>query len=573
MKFFKFLSGSLFWNRALCFLTLLFLLMAEAVSPGHAVASAPKHSSNEISLLLNKIKKDAEIQIATIHGISKLVVLKNSLIQEYHLNETAVPQKGDPCPALGFTVDDIGTIIKARALNRAGVYYVVAVEAMLKGHPEIAKWGFAHASSMSIECASYISNLAFILNEYKDFKHAAVLLEYAKQLDPAESSIYVNLAFSYQNLYRYNDAINEMMIAISFYPKLKNYQEMLAGLKKLKKEKGKYYVMKNGYAAKGKTGSQLHSTSGLDAALDMLEEKKQTEFQKDMDSTLNSPLPYDHGARGQKRTWKRNGFDLVNSYDPSAFGENDNALCDHFSQHAHLLVRMGDGMVEKSGFAVPGGNPIEKFIATGGNHITKSKQIVKKLDKKSYNNRMDVVKDFATLGALETANVFYGIAGEIYEMCGRVEPWPEADKLMDDIIDERIKWEKDFWENLDKEEFSKPVCTYKVCVSKGSQGSVKISVSDSWMDVEMKMHPTNIYKYELKLSKGGDIFKKGIGNIASSGVSYGHYFEWKFGRGMSTGTEIGIGGSVGKYVTTKAGKSTSIVNYSFENSTGTTKKP
>ena len=85
------------------------------------------------------------------------------------------------------------------------------------------------------------------------------------------------------------------------------------------------------------------------------------------------------------------------------------------------------------------------------------------------------------------------------------------------------------------------------------------------------MHPTNIYKYELKLSRGGDIFKKDVGSIASGGVSYSHYFEWKFGRGMSEGIEIGIGGSVGKYVTTKAGKSISIVNYSFENSTGTPK--
>lgn len=573
MKFMKFLNGFFFRNRAFCFIILLILVFAEAHSLGHAATPAQHHSAKEVSSLLNKIKKDAEHQIATIHGISKLVVLKNSLVQEYHLDETALPQKGDPCPALGFTADDIGTTVEAKALNQAGVYYVVAVEAMLKGHPEIAKWGFANASLMSLECASYISNLAFVLNEYKDFKHAAVLLEYAKQLDPTESSIYVNLAFSYQNLHRYNDAINEMMIAVSLHPTLKTYQEMLAGLKKLRQER-KYYAIKNGFADKDKTSPQSHPTPQLDEALDMLEEKKEAEFKKDMDTALNLPLPYDNRAAGPKRTWKRNELNLVKSYDPSAFGEDNNAACDYFSQQAHLLVRAGDAWVEKSGHKAPGGNPIEKFITTGGNFINKSKEVAQKNDKNSYTNTMEVVKDVGALGALLTANVFYGIAGEMYELCGEVKDWPEVDKLLDDIIDERIKWEKKFRENLDKEEFSKPVCSFnKICVSRGSQGSIQISVSDSWMDVEMKMHPTNIYKYELKLSRGGDIFKKDIGGIASGGLSYSHYFEWKFGRGMSEGVEIGIGGSAGKYVTTKAGKSTSLVSHSFENSTGTTKAP
>ena len=422
---------------------------------------------------------------------------------------------------------------------------------------------------MSLECASYISNLAFILNEYKDFKHAAVLLEYAKQLDPSESSIYVNLAFSYQNLYRYNDAINEMMIAVSLHPELKTYQEMLAGLKKLKQER-KYYAIKNGSEAGDNTGAQSPPTPQLDEALDMLEEQKEAEFKEDMNTALNPQLPHDNRTVGPKRTWKKKELNLVKSYDPSAFGEDDNAACDYFSQQAHLLVRVGDGFVEKSGHQAPGGSPIDKFKATGINFINKSKEVGQKKENNSYTNTMEVVKDVGALGSLLTANVFYGMAGEIYELCGEVKDWPEVDKLIDDIIDERIKWEKEFWENLDKEEFSKPVCTYKICVSRGSKGTIQISVSDSWMDVEMKMHPTNINKYELKLSKGGDIFKKDIGGIASGALSHSTYMECKFGRGCSGGVEIGFGGSAGKYITTKAGKSTSIVSYSFENSSGTT---
>jgi hypothetical protein len=162
----------------------------------------------------------------------------------------------------------------------------------------------------------------------------------------------------------------------------------------------------------------------------------------------------------------------------------------------------------------------------------------------------------------------------MYEMCGEVKPWPEADKLLDDIVDERIKWEKEFWENLDKEEFSKPVCSFnKICVSKGSQGSVRIGLKDSWMDVDMQMHPTNIYKYQLKLSRGTNVFKKNIGGIASGSLSLDQYFEWKFGRGMSEGLELKGGGSLGKYITTEDGKSIVLLKHSLENSTGATKTP
>ena len=575
MGYLKFFNGFLFRNRTFCFITLLALVLTQAHSLGHAATPPQQHSVNEISSLLTKIKKDAEDQIAAIHGISKLVSLKNGLVQEYHLNEMPLPQKGDSCPALGFTADDIGTIIEAKALNRAGIYYAVAVEAMLKGYPEIAKWGFANASIMSLGCATYISNLAFILNEHDDFKHAAVLLEYAKQLDPTETSIYVNLAFSYQNLHRYDDAITEIMIAVTLHPKLKTYQKMLADLIKLEQEEKKNYVIKNGLAAKGETGLQSQPTPQLDEALGMLEEKKEAEFQNDMNSSLNYPLPYDNRQqRPKKKTWERDDIDLINSFDPSAFEEDDNAVCSYFSQQSHVLVRAGDGMVEKAGFIPPGGNPIEKFIITGGNHINKSKEIVKKIDNKSYKNRLEVVKDFASLGALEAANVFYGVAGEMYEMCGEVNLWPEGDKLLDDVIKENIKWEKEFWENLDKEKFSKQVCSFnKICVSKGDQGSIRISVKDSWITTKIQLHPTNLYKYQLKVYTGPKIFEKTIGSVLSGELSVISYFEWKFGRGITEGIALKGAGLLGKNTAIKDEKEISLISHSFENSPGSTKPP
>jgi len=259
---------------------------------------------------------------------------------------------------------------------------------------------------------------------------------------------------------------------------------------------------------------------------------------------------------------------MVKSYDASFFEESDDALCGYFSQQQHLLIRMGDGMVEKNGYAAPSGNPIEKFISVGIN----SAKLVKEIDSKSYSNNLEVIKDFATLGSFAVAGIFYGVAGEMYELCGEVGSWPEVDKLIDDIINERIKWNKEFFEDIDKEEFSIPVCTYKICVSRGSAGTIQISITDPWIDTEIKMHPTNIYRHSLKLSKSADIFKKGIGNI-TGGAAISHYFNWKFGRGMSVGTEIVTGATVGKYISTKLEKPISVVDYSFENATGTKKKP
>lgn len=89
----------------------------------------------------------------------------------------------------------------------------------------------------------------------------------------------------------------------------------------------------------------------------------------------------------------------------------------------------------------------------------------------------------------------------------------------------------------------------------------------------MKMHPTNIYKYELKLSKGVDLFKKDIGGVAGGSSSVTHHFECKFGRGCSGGSDMGTSVSAGKIMPAKAEKSISLVKHSFENSTGTTDTP
>jgi len=512
-------------------------------------------SVQDIKTLIGNLEKDAESQISAIHGNHALSTIMLEIQKEFLLNTLPMPMAGDPCPAVGYGENDIGSSIQAKALNRSGVYYIFGIEAGLKGHFVIAKWAFSKASLMAVNCPANLSNLGFALNMGKDYKHAALILEYAKKLDPADSSIYVNLAFSYQHLYRYEDAINEIMMAIAFQPEIDTYKKKLEGLKKLQKEKKIFLIIGQ---PKNNTALQLED------ALDMLEEKKQDVMQKENAIAFTKPLPYHKETRQNNRNWDVKRTNIINGYNPSILETRDSA-CAYFSHQTHLLVRLGDGLVEKAGESPSGGSPIEKFIATGGNHIKKSKEVVAKIDASSYKNRNDLIRDIASIGALETANIFYGIASEMYDMCGKIEPDPNMDQFLDNLIKERENWTKNFFNNLDKEKFSTPVCTYKICVQRGDQGSVKLSVQDGMLGTDIQIHPTNIYKYQCKVSVGGDLFKKTIGNVGSLGVGYSHYFEYKFGRGLSAGSELSPGIAGGKLITTKAGKSISLTKYDLEN--------
>ncbi len=525
------------------------------VSPNTQVFSKT-FSFQELNILIVKIKKNAEKQIIGIHGQQAMSLLQNRLQKEYHLNSLPLPVTGGPCPAIGYGKEDIGNIIEAKAFNQSGAYYIFSVKAMLKNHLFIAEWGFAKASLMAMNCPSNLSNLGFVLNACKAYNDAIAILNYAKILDPADSSIYVNLAYGYQKLHQYNEAINEMMIAVSLRPNLKKYREMLDDLKKLEKEAKKYQII-------GKP--EKNTGSGLENALDLLEERKIEESNKETSFVFNPLFPSNIGSHQDSRNWRKEVVDMIPSYDTSAFEGQGDAVCGYFKKQAHLLVRMGDGMVEKAGIMPAGGNPIEKFISTSVAHNQKRKNVIAKIDAKSYDTRLDLIKDFASIGVLETANIFYGIAGEMYEMCGEIEPDPDMDRFLDKLIKERMKSDMNFFKDMDKEKFSKPVCSHKICISKGDQGSTKLSITDTWFDTEMQFHPTNIYKYQLKVSKGGDFLKKTVGGFASGSLSYSSYFEWKFGRGLSAGTELNIGGDVGKYITTKAGKPISLLKYSFEN--------
>jgi hypothetical protein len=173
------------------------------------------------------------------------------------------------------------------------------------------------------------------------------------------------------------------------------------------------------------------------------------------------------------------------------------------------------------------------------------------------------------------AMVFYGVAGDVYMECRGSDKWKdnweEVDRLFDDARAEFEKAQRDLMDEMTKkEEFSAPVCTGKICVSKGKRGTIKLEVSEMFGGVEVRMHPTNIYRYGMKLSQGRQV-QVGVGGVVSASASYNHYVDCTFGTGCSRGVEVGVELSGGKGVTTKVGKSFNVIRYSTENAPGTAK--
>ena len=511
----------------------------------------------QVLTIVQKARTDAEQQIIALHGQPTFSLLKQKIAQEYPPHKVPAGKASDPCPALGFTHEDMGPVIYCKVLNQAGAYYLTGMEALLNGHPEMAKWCFSVAASKIPTCSVYLSNLAFVLNEDGDFMDALVLLEFARKLDPSDSSIYINLAFSYQHLKKYDEAIQALLFAISLHPTFKKYQDMLLELQKMRKAE----KLTDPLIPVAKKGKKQPKSVQLGDALELLEEQKDKDFKEELSSGFK-PLP-SSGAGLKKPVYRARrsrpaGPDRLN---PKIFGDN-RSECGALSKQAYVLERAGDEVVEGVGLTPKGGNPVDKFISTGHDFVD------------IYKKGKDL-KDIARAGSLTLAMVFYGVAGDVYMECRGSDKWKdkweEVDRLFEDARAEFEKAQRDFLDEMaKKEEFGAPVCTGKICVSRGKRGTIKLEVSELFSGVEVRLHPTNIYKYGLKLSQGRQV-QAGLGDVVSASASYNHYIDCTFGAGCSRGVEVGVGLSGGKGVKSKVGKSFDVIKYSAENTPGTPK--
>lgn len=548
-------TNSLFSKRT--FILGVSLLALGPLGADRASTGSEQTLSSQIFTIIQKARTDAEQEIIALHGQSAFSLLKQKIATAYPPQKIPAGKANDPCPALGFNAEDKGPVIYGKVLNQAGGYYLTGMEALLEGHPEMAKWCFAMAASNEITCPVYLSNLAFVLNEGGDFTDAASLLEYAKKLDPSDSSIYINLAFSYQHLKKYDEAIQALLFAISLHPTFTRYQDMLLELQKMRKAEH----LTDPFIPVVKKGDEQPKSVQLGNALKLLEEKKDRDFDEELSSGFK-PSP-SSGGGPQKPAYRaqrsrRTGRPRLN---PKVYGDNQSE-CGWLSQQAYVLERAGDEAVQSAGLMPKGGNPVDKFISAGH-------------DFKDIATKAKNVEDVAMAGSLTMAMVFYGVAGEAYLECEGSDKWEDDWAEVDRRFEEaRAEFEKAQHDLLDemtkKEEFSTPVCTGKICVSRGKQGTIKLEISEllgGSETLELRMHPTNINRFGLKVSQGRQV-QVGEGNIASASVGYDHYVDCTFGTGCSRGLEMG--GSATLFGR-KFSKSIDLMKFSAENTPGTAK--
>jgi tetratricopeptide (TPR) repeat protein len=229
--------------------------------------------------VVQKIRGDAEKEIVASLGRSNFELLENAVKQEYPVSQFSNSGPAGCCPGFGSSDPQEGLIIQTQILNQSGVYFVVGAEAVLKGSPSVAKWAFANASALCPMCPLHLSNLAFVLNLEKDYITAILLLETAKSIDPTLGSIYVNLAYSYQNLKKYEEAIQGYLVAIALNPQITKYHQMLISVQKIKEKQKEMPV-----TARDQNPNQQDKRVDLQQALNLLKEKK-TEERKEEPST------------------------------------------------------------------------------------------------------------------------------------------------------------------------------------------------------------------------------------------------------------------------------------------------
>jgi tetratricopeptide (TPR) repeat protein len=384
------------------------------------------------------------------------------------------------------------------------------------------------------------------------------LLEYAKELDPGDSSIYVNLAFSYQHLENYDEAIQALLFAISLHPTFQKYQDMLLGLQGMRKaeEPRKSRLLAD------KTEDKSREQVQLDNALRLLKEQEDKDFEEELSSDLQ-PLP-SSGAKPRKpmqppRRYRRAVPGRLN---PEIFGDN-RSECGWLSKQAYMLESAGDEIVAGLGLSPAGDNPVDKFISTGHAFL-------------EIHEEGSDLEDIARAGWMTIAMAFYGKAGEVYTECESSEDWfenrEEVDRLFDKAREEAERAHRELVDEITKKEkFGEALCTGKVCVSKGDDGTIKLEISELFSGTEIRLHPTKLYRGGLKISRGPQV-QVGEGGVAEAGASSKYYIDCTLGTGCSRGVELGVDLQVGKGIKAKGGKTFDVIKYSAENSPGSAEK-
>jgi tetratricopeptide (TPR) repeat protein len=480
-------------------LSVIFLLVFTLSNHPLTIAADSSSSSGNILALIQKLKTDAEKQIVANHGQSSFDLFKKKFSKTYPLDKYPMPSDAYECLTLKALPQNTGSDDNLDFADQTGVYFMTGLEATMKGFPDGAKWCFANAAVLSHMCALHLSNLAFTLNLENNFEDALTLLNYAKTLDPSNSSIYVNLAYSYQGLEQYDEAIQALLTAIMLSPGIEKYHDMLLAIQN-KKERSD--ALKKA-VAEGKGGSK--KSPDLNKALKMLEDNKQKEQQKDLEQELSTITSSYEQRPGRKKTPRIDADRRFGSYalSPEFFDLSSAGLpFMDFCQMAAFLNQMG--------------NNYEKAEAPAG-----SQESAKKIVKMTGENM---------------SLLFKGYAMEAAKICGDADLendiWEGLSGLMDEMAKSHFpKKPKPKKPEKKKEKFKKK-CIATICFSKGNQGTYKLSVSAAIIGGEWKYNPKT-YNFGFKASIGPKI-KGGFGSFTGeAGVDA--YFECDLDSGPVAG--------------------------------------
>lgn len=491
-------------KQSISLVSVVFSLAFILLNGSLTVAADGSSSSGNILALLQKLKGDAEKQIAANHGQATFQMLKKKFSKAYPLDQYPIPSNAHECLTLEIPSQSTGSDEYLKFTDQAGAYYITGIEATMLGFPDGAKWCFANAASLSHLCALHLNNLAFTLNLEGDFKTALILLNHAKTLDPNNSSIYVNLAYSYASLERYEEAIQAYLIAIMLRPDIEKYHEMLLAVQN---KKEMIDTLKKSHA-EGKEGKK---SADLNKALKMLEDNKQKKQQEDLEQELSTITSSYEQRPGRKKTPRIDADRRFGSYalSPDFFDLSSAGLpFMDFCQMASFLQTMS--------------NNYEKAEAPAG-----SKESIKKVAKMTGQNM---------------SLLFKGYALEAAKICGDADLandiWEEMSGLMDDMAEDHLlskkSDDKKSGKKKEKERFKKR-CFTTLCISVGNKNTYKLSLSAGIIGAEIKFN-SKTYNFGIKGSIGPKI-KGGFGSLTGeAGV------EAYFACDLDSGPVAGVTG-------------------------------
>lgn len=460
------------------------------------VEAVPGKSYNDILVLVQKLKVEADSQIIANYGQSSFVSFKEKFKQTYPLSKYPVPNVSNSCDLFNEPSEIAKFLFESDVINQAGAYYITGIEAVFAGRPEAAKWCFANCALLSPKCPDGFLQLGFILNIQKDYQNAVILLKYAAQLDPKEGSVYINIGYSYQNLEKYDEAIQAYLTAIGLDPQYTKYHEilLLAQLEKqeaLKKKKGK--------------DTTATKSKNLDEALSMLEEKKKEKLNEQWDQEISGvehELQKSAGGRVKNRLDPEQAFrkDYYNfgNFDMGSFGLPFNDFCG--------MATFLDGLAAQYQNAPPPSSALP---------LTKA--AVKMAGQNMY-------------------ILFKGYAHEAALACGDKDL---ADQIESSAIDGFMDIAKEYAKSKKKSEPKKEVfqkLSLKVLsFSRGSKGTNKLGISSGIVSAELKYNSIT-YNFGIKVALGKK-FKQSLG-FAEVNVGGEAYFEVDLDNGPAVGVDL-----------------------------------